>query len=113
VASAAVAVGVMAGLTADVLAAWVAASCVEQGLSVKVSDPVALRRVGVLMGAAGTVGQPRRGGGRARRSQPPDRPDPAGVEPSGAGRGTDHGVVEQRGDDGSLPIEVERGPLCA
>ncbi|GGG49729.1 hypothetical protein GCM10011374_10290 [Kocuria dechangensis] len=40
----------MSGVDPAVLAAWVRASCEAQGVPEKVTDPVALRRIGDLLG---------------------------------------------------------------
>ena len=41
----------LSNVPAEVLAAWVAASCAGQGVPVKVTDPTVVRRVGALLGA--------------------------------------------------------------
>ena len=98
------------------LQAWVEASCEEQGLSVRVTDPVTLRKVVTLLG--GSVDGPRAHARSAStrppsaRSQPPRGIDPTDVEGSSAGSaGLDDGVVQEGLDDGALPGEVESGPL--
>lgn len=105
----------MGGVDPDRVAAWVQASCVAQGVPVKVTDPVVLGRLSTLL--SGTSGrrtrQAERGGdARLARSQLPDRTDPLGTEVVGTGdlRGDDS-VVEHGPDDGALPVEVEPGPL--
>jgi len=45
-------------LSADEVAAWVAASCAAQGLPVKVTDPGVVRRVAVLLGGVTPQGEP-------------------------------------------------------
>lgn len=50
-----------------VLTAWLEASCADQGVPVRVTDPGVLARVGVLMGGApGTDG---RGSGRSTAAE--------------------------------------------
>lgn len=97
------------------LAAWVAASCERHRVPVKVTDPDALARVAVLLGAADqcpvTAVLTLVRGGPA--SEPPDRVDAVGVEPAGTGGArADHDVIEDGGDDRGLPCEVEVGPLA-
>lgn len=106
-------------LTPDEVAAWVQASCSSQGLAVKVTDPTIVRRVGTLMGAGagGSRAQPRSGSTRAtdpRTSVVPHDPDAGRVQSAGPG-GTrpDHGVINQRPDDGVLPPQVQVLPRPA
>jgi hypothetical protein len=82
------------GVSAEDVAAWLAASCAEQGVLVLVTDPHVLADVAALLSAA--PGSAERG--RAvRRSDPPNRSDPARVEGSAALLpGVDDGVVEDR-----------------
>ncbi|MCD2263959.1 hypothetical protein K3888_14760 [Dietzia aurantiaca] len=40
----------LSNFTREELAAWVTASCQEQGVPVKVTHPSAIRQVGVLLG---------------------------------------------------------------
>lgn len=101
------------------LAGWVAASCVAQGVPVKVTDPGVLSRVGVLLGvrAGGTRAHgapaPRTRGHRPP-SQPPDRLHALGVQaPRSCDAGGDDGVVEDRGDDGGLPVQAQARPAVA
>ena len=103
----------MARLTGDDLRAWVEASCSAQGVPVKVTDPMVVARVGVLLTGKGP-GRPqaKRGGDGPSRSQLPDGVHSGGVEPV-AGAGSDDGVVEDRGDDRALPVEGDVGPLVA
>jgi hypothetical protein len=109
---------VVRGVPPERLAAWVEASCAAQGVPPRVTDPALLRRVVVLLGgeADGPRAQARSASARpvADRSESPDRAHPVGVQGPGAGdAGPDDGVVEDRGDDGVLPAEVEAGPLGA
>jgi len=99
------------------LASWVASSCERHRVPVKVTDPDALARVAVLLGAADqrpvaavlTVVR----GGPVIGSEPPDRIDTVGVEPAGAGRTwADHNMIQDGGDDRGLSGEVEVGPLA-
>lgn len=41
----------LSNLTREELAAWVTASCQEQGVPVKVTHPSVIRQVGTLLGA--------------------------------------------------------------
>jgi len=91
-------------VTFDAVREWVERSCAEQGVPVAVTDPATLGRIGVLLGGAGAAPA----GGAARPGlQPPQRTHAVRIEPSGGAAGADHGVVEDRGDDGPLPVEVE------
>jgi hypothetical protein len=82
------------GVSAGEVAAWLAASCAEQGVPVLITDPRVLADVAALLstlpasaGSAWAVGQ----------SDLPNRPDPARVEGSAALLpGVDDGVVEDR-----------------
>lgn len=106
----------MGRLSAEELAAWVEASCVAQGVPVKVTDPAVVRRVCALLnaGAAGPQAPRRRRGPPPRASEAPDRDHPGGVEAAGTlDAGGDDGVIEDGGDDGVLSGEVESGPLLA
>jgi len=90
------------------LAAWVALSCAAQGVPVKITDPVVLRRVCVLLGA--TESGPRLGRQPGRGPtrpvlEAPERPHPLGVQGPAAAHGLDHGVVQHRRDDGVSPAE--------
>lgn len=107
-----VAVGRLSG---EALAAWVTESCAEQGVPVKVTDPVVVARVGVLLTGRGPSGpQAERGPDGTGRSELPDRHDSGRVEAvAGIGAGSDHGVVEDGGDDGALSVEGQSGPLVA
>ena len=90
------------GLTDDLVTRarqWAERSCLDQGLSVKVSDPRTLRDVAQLLGAS------------VERSDPPDGLQPGGVEavvPAPAGGNDD--VVEDGGDDRVLSREGQVGP---
>ena len=58
--------------------AWADASCAAQGVSLKITDGVVLRKVAGLLGVtAGQVGAPSR---TATRSDPPDGLVAAGIE---------------------------------
>ena len=107
----------MGSLTAEAVAAWVTASCQAQGVPVKVSEARTVEQVRVLLtGQAGRTAAARQRGrsAPAGRSQPPERPDPVGVEGSGATRArSDHGVIEHGLDDRGLPGQVQVGPRSA
>jgi hypothetical protein len=101
-------------LTPEQIRAWTERTCAEQQVAVAVTNPITLNRIGVLLGraeGAAPAGAPP----PAPALQPPDRIDAVGVESSRTrlGVGVDDGVVEDRGDDGALPVEVEPGPLVA
>lgn len=86
-------------MSPEQVAAWLAASCAEQGLSVVVTDPHVLADVAALLAARAVPGSARSAGrGRpVRVSDPPDGSDPAGVKGTTAGlAGFDDGVVEER-----------------
>jgi len=110
---------------------WVNASCQAQGVPVKVTDALVVRRVGTLLGA-GSEGAGLGGGGAAHAaaaartrstarparavcaSEPPKRVDAGRVEASGTGHsGEDDGVIEDGPDDRGLAVEVERVPRSA
>ena len=107
----------MGRVSAEAVRAWVEASCLAQGLTVKVVDAAVVSRVEVLLtGRTGRPAAARQGGrsGRGETSQPPHRDDPGRVQGVGALRaGVDDGVVEQRADDGVLTGQVEARPLSA
>lgn len=103
-------------LTGDALVSWVTASCVAQGVPVKVTDGRVVDRIRILL--TGESGAPRRSrrpaGATGARSQVPDRRDSPGVQRrrrSGARRNDD--VIEDRLHDGDLAVEVEVRPLSA
>lgn len=80
------------GVSAEDVAAWLAASCAEQGVPVVITDPRVLADVAALLSAV-----PGAAGRAVRPSDPPDRSDPARVEGSAARlSGVDDGVVEDR-----------------
>ena len=103
----------MARLTDEEVLAFVVASCAAQGVPVKVTDPLVLGKVALLLGSRGrTVRGPRQrvpAVGPAPSEAPGDV-HPVRVEGSGAGAGTDRGPIDHGGDDGGLPGEVEFGP---
>lgn len=105
-------------LSAEALAEFVRASCVASGVPVKVTDPLVVRRVGVLLGGApaGSRAQPRSGSTRdcGGRSVAPDDGHSGGVDHRGSlGAGADHGVVDDRGDDGVLSGQVQVRPRAS
>lgn len=83
------------------VADWVAASCESQGVPVKVTDARIVAKVAVLFGAP------------VAGSEPPDRLHPGGVEDVATGTAGDHGVVEDRGDDGVAAVETEIVPVVS
>jgi len=79
--------------------AWVDASCAEQGVAVKITDPAVLSQVAGLLGALPAL---RRSAANrpARLSGSPDRGETAGIEAVETPLATtDYHVVENRGDD--------------
>lgn len=105
-------------LSVEELAAWVEASCAAQGLTVKVTDPALVRRVGALLGAR-VSGRARTHEVGAREPTPggsvaPHDADPGRFEDLGSSRaGSDHDVVNQGRDDGVLSGEVQVRPGAA
>ncbi len=110
--------------TREAARAWVVASCQAQGVPVLVTDLRVLASVAGLVSGrgTGTAGAPRgpRAGAERGWSAPrpgsdfPDGLHAVGVEGPGSGdSGGDDSVVENGGDDGVLPVEVEPGPLSA
>lgn len=104
----------------DVVAAWVEASCRAQGVAVKISDPLVLGRVGVLLGMR--ADGPRAHGApapstraTAATSQPPVGLDAVGVQAVASTHGGWHDgdVIEYGLDDGGLTGEVQVRPLSA
>jgi hypothetical protein len=84
---------------------WVERSCAAQGVAPKVTDANAIAKVRVLL-----TGRDGPGGPRARSQTPPGK-DALGIKVVSAGRsGADNGVVEDCGDDGVLPGEIQTGP---
>jgi hypothetical protein len=87
------------GVTPEQVAAWLAASCAEQGLSVVVTDPHVLSDVAVLLSAQ-AVPRSARSAGRGRPvgpSKPPDGSHSGGVQGATTGLSRiDDGVVEDR-----------------
>ena len=106
----------MARLSRDEVAAWVSASCAAQGVSVFVTDPTVLGRVGSLLG--GRPGAPAR---RASAEEAPRLPlqAPADVDagrvevPDAGGGGMDGDVVDDGADDRGLSGQVQVRPLLA
>lgn len=100
------------------VAAWVEASCAQQGLDARLTDPLVVAGVCSLL--AGDVGvraaQAERPLAPARSgSGAPDGSHPGGVESlaSGDGGGGDDEVFEDGLDDGGLAGEVQRLPPSA
>ncbi len=90
------------GLTDDLVTVareWAERSCLDQGLSVKVSDPRTLRDVAQLLGAS------------VEGSDPPDGGQPGGVEAVvSAPSGGNDDVVEHGCDDRVLSCDAQVGP---
>lgn len=108
----------LSSLSANEVAAWVAASCAAQGVPIKVTDPTVIRRVGALLGAAEPAGRARKRSGTrpagVAGSVAPHDGHAGGVQDSGTGgAGSDHRVVDQGCDDGVLAREVQGVPGAA
>ena len=108
----------LSDLSPEDLVAWVRASCQAQGVRERVTDPLVLRQVCVLLGSptGGSPAQPRSGSrrGAGANLQPPHGLDAGGVQGSGSWlAGADHGVVEDGFHDRALPGQVEGRPLSA
>lgn len=87
-------------LSSEDVAAWLSASCAEQGVPVLITDPHVLAKVAALLGrpSAGSETAPskRRSSSRTR-SQAPHRADAVRVHGVTTGlSGSDDGVVEDR-----------------
>lgn len=94
--------------------AWVARSCAEQGVPLRVTDVLVIERVRVLLTGTAAPGQPPLVRPVAVGSEPPDRLHPVRVQAPGAeDAGTDHGVVEDGTDDRGLPGQVQLVPRSA
>ena len=86
-------------MSPEVVAAWLRASCAQQGVPVLITDPRVLADVAALLSAQGVPGSARSvvKARTAEVSDPPDGSDPAGVQRSASGlSGVDDGVVEDR-----------------
>lgn len=117
--------GTLDSWPAQVVAAWVAASCAGQGVPVTITDPATVARVVALLGgpdggAGGGQGEPAAAGtpGRHRpaagRSESPDGLHPVRVQGAAAGRArADQGMVQHGGDDCGLPGQVQPVPRSA
>ena len=107
---------VMVVLTGDALISWVTASCLAQGVPVKVTDGRVIDRIRTLL--SGGSAEPERSASPAGsadvRSQVPDRRDSPGVQRrrSPAASRNVH-VMDDGPDDGDLPVEIEGRPLSA
>ena len=97
-------VGVMGGMSPDDVRALVERTCAAQGIPVQASAPGVVAAVAVLLGA----------GFSREASGSPDRLDASRVETVGLPlRGVDDDVMDDSLDDGTLPVEVEGGPLAS
>jgi len=102
------------GLSREELAEFVARSCERQGVPVKVTDAAVVGRMAALLGAGADGGGAKPAPAAPARSELPDDLDAVRVEHSGAGcAGTDHGMVDDRADDGRLAGQVEVRPPAA
>ena len=102
----------------DELAEWVTASCERHGVPLKVADARVISGVAALMaGHAASTGAGAPAPAPLLRlvgSEPPDRINPAPVQPSGTRHtGADDNVIEYRRHDGVPAIQVEVSPLLA
>ena len=100
------------------VAAWLPETCERSGVPLRVSDPVALRQIGVLLGAA--AGERPRQAERAamprRRSlESPDWLHSLGIESLATtdGGGVDDDVIDKCADDRGLPGQVQTLPPVA
>lgn len=107
---------------AEVVRAWLVASCEAQGVAVVVADPKVLASVAVLVsgrgaGVGGATRGPLAGAGRARPAPLPDSDSPdrfhsGWVQALGSkDSGGDDGMVQDCSDHGVLTVEVEVAPL--
>ena len=91
-------------LSPEAVRQWLAGSCAEQGIDVKVRDPVVLAQVAVMLGA----------GREPDRSSSPDGLHPRRVKARVATVGRmDLDALDQGLDDGPLTGEGEAGPLAS
>jgi hypothetical protein len=104
----------MGGVDRNAVRRMVELSCAAQGLPVKVSSPKVLGTVVVLLGALTVPVRTRSGESVRNRSQSPHRLHAGGIHHVNAwAAGLDDDVVQDRADDRSLPVEVERPPLAS
>ena len=109
--------GTLGRVALDDVRAWLEASCAAQGVPMVVTDAVVLSQVAVLISGQG--GRRTRQAQRAPALQQPLSEPPVGlytgrVQASGSGcPGGDDGMIEQGGNDGVLPVQVQVGPLSA
>lgn len=115
--------------SAEVVAAWVTASCEAQGVPVKITDALVLRDVEALLGASGPASlaaRAERGGRQARartprtaaarrsRSESPDGLHARGLDSAGSWDARRYdSVIENGGDDRGLLGQVEAVPRSA
>ncbi|GAA4749702.1 hypothetical protein GCM10023328_35430 [Modestobacter marinus] len=87
-------------LSREAVAAWLSASCAEQGVPVLVTDPHVLAKVAALLSSPTAASDTTRSTVPSRsrgRSQAPDRPNTGRVQGTAARlTGSDDGVVENR-----------------
>ena len=102
--------------TPEQLAAWVAGSCADQSVPVKITDALVVSQVAALLGRRDPSPPAReRGRARTRRSsEPPNDLDAVGVQSLGAGRsGTNGDVIDDCCDEGDALVEIQSGPAFA
>ena len=91
--------GAMTRMSADQLARWVEASCVLQGVPVKVTDARVVRQVATLLGAG---------------SESPGDLDALGVQRTGTTHTrSDRDVIDHGSDDGGLAGQPELFPRAS
>lgn len=97
------------------VAGWVERSCNQQGVPVKITDPVTVRQLAALLGAAtNTTTVKRRADRGVVLEVSPGRDDPLDVETARAlGPGVDGREIEDGLHDCVLATQVEVGPLGA
>lgn len=96
-------VGVMGGVSAADVRTLVERTCREQGIPIHAASPTVVATVAALLGASPKVA-----------SGSPDRVDASRVETVAvAGSRLDDDVVNDRLDDGALPVEVQGRPLAS
>lgn len=108
----------LSGLPAEQVRAMVAQSRKTQGLPPRVSDTWAVARIVVLLGGPAAVTRAHAPGASTRgaggQSVAPDGVDPGGIQGAGARlSGSDDYVVDNGGEDGVLPAEIQGRPLAS
>ncbi len=102
----------------DVIAAFVLASCAEQGLAPTITDPSMLRTIVTLLkpspGRAPTQGPAPRDARSRQASGSPADLHPGGIEARGTlGATSDSDAVGDGANDGVLPVQRQAFPRSA